>query len=75
MYKMVAIDLDGTLLNSRGEISNQNKEALRTAICDGLEVVVASGRTLNSVLNYGKEIGELNYAICRKWGYVVRCEE
>ena len=27
MYKLVAIDLDGTLLNSYGEVSEKNKEA------------------------------------------------
>ena len=29
MYKLVAIDLDGTLLNSYGEVSNKNKEAIK----------------------------------------------
>ena len=31
MYKLVAIDLDGTLLNSYGEISEKNKEAIQKA--------------------------------------------
>lgn len=29
MYQLIAIDLDGTLLNSYGEISKENKEAIR----------------------------------------------
>ena len=29
MYKLVAIDLDGTLLNSYGEVSEKNKEAIQ----------------------------------------------
>ena len=28
MYKLVAIDLDGTLLNSYGEVSEKNKKAI-----------------------------------------------
>lgn len=63
MYKLIAIDLDGTLLNSYGEISEENKFALRKNIEQGREIVLASGRVLNSVLNFSKEIGDLNYAI------------
>ncbi len=29
MYKLLAIDLDGTLLNSYGTISNKNKQAIK----------------------------------------------
>ena len=30
MYKLVAIDLDGTLLNSYGQISETNRQAIST---------------------------------------------
>ena len=39
MYKLVAIDLDGTLLNSYGEVSNENKQAIKNAINKGLETL------------------------------------
>lgn len=42
MYKLVAIDLDGTLLNSYGEVSKENKEAIQKATKNGTEVVLAS---------------------------------
>lgn len=42
MYKLVAIDLDGTLLNSYGEVSNENKEAITKAIQKGSMIVLAS---------------------------------
>ena len=32
MYKLIAIDLDGTLLNSYGEVSIKNREAIKNAI-------------------------------------------
>ena len=32
MYKFVAIDLDGTLLNSYGQISDKTKDAIKKAI-------------------------------------------
>lgn len=42
MYKLVAIDLDGTLLDSSGEISIKNKEAILEAVKKGTIVVLAS---------------------------------
>lgn len=42
MYKLVAIDLDGTLLNSYGEISDKNKKAIKQAIQNGAMIVLAS---------------------------------
>lgn len=42
MYKFVAIDLDGTLLNSRGQITDKTKEAINKALSKGVEVVLAS---------------------------------
>lgn len=45
MYKIVAIDLDGTLLNSFGEISPKTKSVLQEAINRGIQVVLASRKT------------------------------
>ena len=64
MYKLVAIDLDGTLLNSYGDVSNNNKEKLKKAIEMGTEVVLSSGRPIMSVKNFAKEIGCNKYIIC-----------
>lgn len=63
MYKFVAIDLDGTLLNSYGEVSKENKEAIKKAIENGVEVVLSSGRVSTSVKNIAYETGADNYLI------------
>ena len=63
MYKLVAIDLDGTLLNSSGEVSNKTKAAIKQAIDNGIEVVLASGRTIESIENFALELGANNYLI------------
>ena len=63
MYKLIAIDLDGTLLNSYGEISEKNKNTIREAMSMGIEVVLASGRIVGSILNLAQEIGNMNYLI------------
>ena len=64
MYKLVAIDLDGTLLDSYGQISDRNKNAIKNAINKGTKIVLASGRGAMSVQNFGNEIGANEYAIC-----------
>ena len=43
-YKMLATDLDGTLVNSRKEISDRNKQAVLRAAAAGVRIVLASGR-------------------------------
>ena len=45
MYKLLALDLDGTLLNSYGQISEENKNAIKKALEQNVEVVLASGRS------------------------------
>lgn len=42
MYKLVAMDLDGTLLNSSGEVSTKNKESIKNAVKKGCIIVLAS---------------------------------
>ena len=64
MYKLVAIDLDGTLLNSYGQVSEKNKQAIKNAQANGVEIVLASGRSTNSVKNIANEIGDCKYIIC-----------
>lgn len=64
MYKIITIDLDGTLLNSRGEISCENRNAIKSVKEKGIEVVLASGRVSDSVLNIAKDIGADKYFIC-----------
>ncbi len=63
MYKLLAIDLDGTLLNSYGEVSLKTKQALKKAKEQGIEVVLSSGRTIDSVKNLATELEVDNYLI------------
>ena len=45
-YDMLVIDLDGTLLNSRGIVSPANRKAVFRARQAGLELIIATGRAL-----------------------------
>lgn len=46
--KLVAIDLDGTLLGSDHRISERNSAAIRCAIELGTEIIIATGKTRSS---------------------------
>lgn len=63
MYKLVAIDLDGTLLNSYGEVSENTKDEIKKAIENGVEVVLASGRPISSVEDLANELQANHYLI------------
>ena len=63
MYKLVAIDLDGTLLNSNGIVSEENKKTLQNLINKNIEIVLASGRMIDSTKTIAKEIGCEKYFI------------
>jgi len=45
MYKLIGIDIDGTILNSYGEVTKENKEAIKRAMDKGVHVVLASRQT------------------------------
>lgn len=56
-YKLVAIDMDGTLLNSSDNVSERTKMVLKKAMDEGLNIVISTGRIFKSALFYGKNIG------------------
>lgn len=42
--QLIALDLDGTLYNANGQISDKNREVLKHAIDRGITVVISTGR-------------------------------
>lgn len=46
LYKAVAIDLDGTLLNSNHRVEQESLDALDRLRCAGIEVIIITGRTM-----------------------------
>jgi Cof subfamily protein (haloacid dehalogenase superfamily) len=54
--RLVAIDLDGTLLTSRWEVSSANCQALVAATERGVQVVVVTGRRLHSARPFVERI-------------------
>lgn len=73
--KLVAIDLDGTLLNSYGEVSTENKKAIEEATNKGVSVVLASGRMPVSIKNLATELNINKYIICGNGTLIYDIEE
>lgn len=63
MYKLVAIDLDGTMLNSKSQITERTKNALKAALEKSVEVIIASGRNINSIKSVINDIKVSKYCV------------
>jgi Cof subfamily protein (haloacid dehalogenase superfamily) len=61
--QLIAIDIDGTLLNSAGEVDPRNREAIQRAVSQGVRIVLATGRMRRGVVRFSEEIGLRDYAI------------
>lgn len=63
MIKLIAFDLDNTLLNSNKEITPATLETLEAAAKKGIEIVPATGRFWNAVPDGVKAMKFIHYAI------------
>ncbi len=55
--KLIAIDLDGTLLNSNHEMTERTEKVLKTALSKGIRVIIATGKTFLSSRHIIKRLG------------------
>lgn len=60
--RCVSLDLDGTLLNSKGEITSESKETIIKLQEQGIEVIINTGRAYSDVIKV-PHIKELNCPI------------
>ena len=72
MYKLLAIDLDMTLLDREKKISQKNKVAIKLAKQKGLHVVLCSGRILKGVMHFAKVLGLSDEVVVACNGAIVR---
>ena len=57
MIKLIAIDLDGTLLNENSTITRESIETINKAMDEGVRIVLCSGRPMSGLYPYIKELG------------------
>jgi 5-amino-6-(5-phospho-D-ribitylamino)uracil phosphatase len=55
-YKLLALDMDGTVLNEEQKISPENRQAIAAAIEAGVTVMFSTGRGVQSVLPYVEQL-------------------
>ncbi|WP_146638083.1 HAD family hydrolase [Spiroplasma clarkii] len=73
MGKIVYLDLDGTILNSRKEIGPVTKQAIIEIQKQGIKVAFATGRNFEEIKTFAKILEldkNLNYAICSNGAYI-----
>ena len=56
LIRLLAVDLDGTLLNSRSEVSSANRQALAAAAERGVQLVIVTGRRFHSAIQFVRHI-------------------
>ncbi len=69
--RLIALDLDGTLLNEEKHISEENRRALRECIEQGIYIVPTTGRTLEGIPEEVKGIPGVRYAITVNGGKIM----
>ena len=74
--KLIALDLDGTLLNSDKQLTQQNAQALACAAARGIEIVPTTGRFFSGMPEVIRSLPYLHYAITINGAavYDVRCD-
>lgn len=69
-YKLLAVDMDGTTLNSQKKITPRTKAALNDLMKRGVQVVVGTGRNLAELVDYREDFKAMNYGILISGGMV-----
>jgi len=63
-YQLIALDMDGTLLNSQKQISKSTLQAIQKASEAGKEVVLSTGRCIAELKEYLDILPQVRYLVC-----------
>lgn len=69
--RLIALDLDGTLLDSEKNLSARNREALARCAEMGVHIVPATGRAADGVTDQVRSIPGVRYAITTNGGAII----
>lgn len=75
-YKIIVLDLDGTLTNNKKEITPRTKQALMQAQAVGVHVVLASGRPTYGIVPLAEELklkDNSGYILAFNGGKIIDC--
>jgi len=72
---MIALDVDGTLVDHDGHMTQEVRSAAQAVVAKGHHVMIATGRSLNATLPIIQQIGmERGYAVCCNGGVTLRLD-
>ena len=77
MIKLVAIDIDGTLVNEQKILTKKVRDAIRQAMAKGVKIVLSTGRPIEGIKPYLKELGfseEEDYVISQNGAAITRTD-
>lgn len=69
-YKLLALDMDGTMLNSNKKITPKTANAIAQLAAKGVNVVVSTGRGVPELYDYKAEFAPIHYGITISGGLV-----
>jgi Cof subfamily protein (haloacid dehalogenase superfamily) len=70
-YKLIALDVDGTLLNDDHLLSDENKEAIAEVTSKGGQIVLCTGRSPQNSIPFMEELGLSGYVLGHNGGATV----
>lgn len=68
--KLIALDMDGTLLNERHEVSEENRQAIKDAERKQVHVVLSTGRSLKTARDYALSLELSSYLVTVNGGEI-----
>ena len=74
-YQLIAVDMDGTLLNSNKEITPRTEAAVTAALARGYHVVMTTGRCYRQIVPYMAQFPAMRYAITSSGAAVADCAQ
>lgn len=72
-YKIIAVDMDGTLLKSDKTIHKDSIRDIQAATENGIHVVYCTGRAISELQQYFKVLPMVRYAVCYSGAIIYDC--
>ncbi|GAB6988653.1 Cof-type HAD-IIB family hydrolase [Paenibacillus pini] len=73
-YKLIALDVDGTLLNDEHEISEQTLKTIKEVSSQGAEIVLCTGRGPQNSIPFMEQMGLSGYVISHNGAVTVKTD-
>ncbi len=74
-YRLIGFDMDGTILNSKKQISPATLEAVKKAVQAGFHVILSTGRGISELADYREILSPVRYYVCESGALVYDSRE